>query len=320
MSKRRDSTPSAKVLGELSELVHKKKGRARAAQVWALLLHALDNPDFGVVLDFAVENGLASSLEAEGGRSAGGLRYLSTMWVNPVDGSEMIWIPPGPFFYAKRKQQAELKGFSLARHPVTNAQFQHFLEATKYEPPKEHPFPELFLAHWSEEKPPRGKEDHPVVHVSYFDAMSYCRWAGLTLPTEWQWEKAARGPDGRTYPWGEDSPRLAKNLANVNSTAVCAVGKHSRVRTPYGCEDMIGNVSELCLRTPKDKVDHWPEHFPDFQAELSDEEMIGVRGSCYLRKHPGRMAAAHRRRLAKIRRNQWVGFRPACLLPWCPVA
>ena len=86
---------------------------------------------------------------------------------------------------------------------ITNAQFANFLAATGYTPHQEHPDNELFLQHWGEEGPPRGLEQHPVVWVSYLDAVAYCQWAGLTLPTEWLWEKAARGPDGRPYPWGD---------------------------------------------------------------------------------------------------------------------
>jgi serine/threonine-protein kinase len=321
MSTPKDSHPSAGILGQLSELVHKKKGRSRAARVWSLLLQAHGNPDAGIVTDFALENELAGDLQA-GPTTRHGQPCLSTMWVHPIDGSEMIWVPAGPFLYGmKYRKTAELPGFSLARFPVTNAQFQLFLEATQYQPPPEHPFPELFLSHWGgKDRPPRGKESHPVTWVSYLDALHYCRWAGMTLPTEWQWEKAARGPDGRTYPWGEDNPRLLKGLANVNTSAACAVGKYARARTPYGCEDLIGNVSEWCQLTPKDRIDHLPAPFADAAAEMTHlDELVVVRGSCYLRRHVGRMSSAHRRRLAKIRRNQWVGFRPASLLTWYPI-
>jgi serine/threonine-protein kinase len=89
--------------------------------------------------------------------------------------------------------------------PVTNAQFLQFLGASGYSPPENHPEPQYFLRHWREGRIPKGMENHPAVYVSYIDALAYCRWADLTLPTEWLWEKAARGADGRRYPWGEQS-------------------------------------------------------------------------------------------------------------------
>src|SRR5262249_38254302 len=135
------------------------------------------------------------------------------------DGVEMIWIPPGPFFVGPDRRPAASEGFSLARHPVTNAQFQPFLNETDYEPPFDDPQPESFLHHWMEYGLPKGLEDHPVVWVSFADALAYCRWAGCTLLTEWLWEKAARGPDGRPYPWGDHNPfhhLSGERLANVD--------------------------------------------------------------------------------------------------------
>src|SRR5205085_2466509 len=125
-----------------------------------------------------------------------------------------VWIPPGPFAVGPDRERAEAPGFSLARFPVTNAQFGRFLDKTAYQPPDGHPEPELFLAHWKGRRVPAAKQNHPVVWVSYIDALSYCRWAGLNLPTEWLWEKAARGADGRPYPWGDQPPvRGVRRLA-----------------------------------------------------------------------------------------------------------
>ena len=87
-----------------------------------------------------------------------------------------------------------------------------------------------------------------MVWVSYIDALPYCRWAGLTLPTEWLWEKAARGRDGRPYPWG-NALAVGGASANVRCDGHSPVGSYPRTRTAYGCEDMIGNVSEWCQMT-----------------------------------------------------------------------
>jgi len=125
---------------------------------------------------------------------------------------EMILIPAGEFLMGSDPQQDEaaydaeqpqhrlyLPDYYLAKTPVTNAQYLAFVQETHDTPPR----------HWTEGKPPRGKEDHPVVEVSWYDAMEYCRWlsraAGksYSLSSEAEWEKGARGIDGRIYPWGD---------------------------------------------------------------------------------------------------------------------
>ena len=279
-----------------------------------------------VLADFAMEHGLVGHFDDPPPRERLGDERRQRVWVNPVDGSEMIWIPEGPFFVGPKdkKHVVHSRGFSLARHPVTNAQFAKFLKRSGYEPPAEHPDAELFLSHWEKGKVPKGLSSHPVVWVSCLDALAYCEWAGVTLPTEWLWEKAARGPDGRTFPWGENSPvqyGSKTRLANIRSTKTCAVGSFSGTRSAYGCEDMIGNVSEWCRMIEGEEYGYLPEKRPEIRVPLPDEQVYAaVRGSCFLRSGTGRVAAWHRRRLSVIRRNRWVGFRPACLLPFYPTS
>jgi formylglycine-generating enzyme required for sulfatase activity len=321
MSTHRDDTPSATLFNELQELLHQEDNKQRAFRAWQIVLEASGNSDFAVVFDFALEKELILPVDP-GGKSADGQPRGSTIWTNPVDGSQMVWIPPGPFYVGKEKEhRAECRGFSLARHPVTNAQFKRFLDATGYTPPEGHPSPALFLSHWRERTFGSGSapEPNPVVWVSYLDALHYCRWAGLTLPTEWMWEKAARGPDGRDYPWGETCPVDRQKLTNVNGACTCGVGAFPRTRTAYGCEDMIGNVSEWCQTTGDGDFDHMPPGLPDLDLDLEQEGVYAaVRGSCFLRSSPSRMTCWHRRRLSITRRNQWVGFRPALPLPCRP--
>src|SRR5262249_31570755 len=146
-----------------------------------------------------------------------------------------------------------------------------------------HPGSEFFLWHWSDGKCPAGREQHPVVNVSAIDALHYCAWAGLTLPTEWLWENAARGGDGRLYPWG-DQHRGVEKLANVNSDDTSPIHSYPRTRTAYGCEDMIGNVSEWCLMTEADHDLRLPKAPPDIAQCLAEPNRhANVRGSCYLR-------------------------------------
>ena len=315
MSEPREPSVAAEALSGLEALRRQAPGPARARDAWRLVTGASGDGDFGAVLDFALDHGLVLPCEADpAGRAA------NLVWTNPLDGSEMVWVPPGPFYVGEDRRRAVCRGFSLARHPVTNTQFLRFIEETEYQPGDDHPTNDYYLTHWDDGI--EGLEQHPVVYVSYYDALAYCRWAGLGLPTEWLWEKAARGPDGRVYPWGDGPPvSRAGRLAQVASAGTCPVGSFPRTRTAYGCEDMVGNVSEWCLPAGADDPGHFPRGLPDDRPDpAAAAGYAPVRGSCYLRQQPKAMACSHRRRLSKARRNQWVGFRPACLLPCRPAA
>jgi serine/threonine-protein kinase len=312
-----DPYPSATVLQALMDLKGKRMSREqRVIQAWLLVVRAAANSDFPVVADFALENDLIVAVEMAGGRKNGGVRIPT--WNNPIDGSEMVWIPPGPFGVGPTNRPATCHGFSLSRHPVTMAQFARFLEATSYQPPAHHPMPEGFLVDWGGRKVPKGYDQYPVVFVSYLDALAYCRWAGMTLPTEWLWEKAARGNDGRSYPWGEAHPvRGKQKLANVRTTELCPVGNFPQTRSAYGCEDMVGNVSEWCQMTADEEFGRFPPAWPEVPA-FAEDTYTAVRGSCYLRTTRKTILPSHRRRLSIGRRNKWVSFRPAALLPYRP--
>ena len=305
---------SARWIDELRSIRYEADLQKRSLRAWEILHEASGHDDFFLVQDFALENGLVLSCD-DGGRAG---RRVS--WINPIDGSEMVWIPPGPFLVGPTNQRVESAGFSLARHPVTNAQFRRFLDATGYEPPHDHPGGEYFLRDWPKRALPPGRENHPVVWVSFLDALFYCRWAGLALPSEWQWEKAARGPDGRAYPWGADVPPQINELANVRSHDTRPVGGYPRTRTAYGCEDMIGNVSEWCQTTPSENPKAVPAAWPPPDGWNRPGVSTAVRGSNFLRTMPALMTCSHRRRLALTRRNQWVGFRPAFFPAYRPAA
>jgi serine/threonine-protein kinase len=134
------------------------------------------------------------------------------------------------------------------------------------------------------------------------------------------WEKAARGTDGRPYPWGEGSWDNSK-YAHVRKAGTCEVGKFAHVRSPYGCEEMVGNVSEWCFPMPaKAAVGEFPPPNDSVKLPRPDGPAVYavVRGACFLRTSGSAMKASHRRNLSQTRRNQWVGFRPACALPVRP--
>jgi len=141
------------------------------------------------------------------------------------------------------QQRVYLDGYWMGKTPVTNAQYAAFVKATGHQAP----------GHWQSSTIPSGKEHHPVVNVSWEDAAAFCTWASqvtrreVRLPTEAEWEKAARGADGRIYPWGNTNPNARRcNFAlNINSTT--PVERYSpHGDSPYGCADMAGNVWEWC--------------------------------------------------------------------------
>lgn len=237
------------------------------------------------------------------------------------DGSPMVHIPAGPFLRGHERRRAHLPAFAMAMHPVTNAQYAAFLEATGYVPDSAHPLAERYLRHWGSaaERPPEALAQHPVVNVSWVDASHYCAWAGLVLPSSAEWEKAARGTDGRAYPWGDAKPQgkrfdygtrwwvHTEKLAHIDEADVRAVGSAPERRTAFGCQDMIGNVSEICE----------PEGMPRLDPGTIDERLletrIELRGSAYLRssQERGRMTCMHGRRMRATGRTRWHGFRPA---------
>lgn len=233
--------------------------------------------------------------------------------LNAIDGTVLIEIPGGDCWLAGQERWVSLPTFHIARDPITNRQYQQFVTETGYEQ-SGHGHP-TYLAHWSGETPPRELLDHPVVNISMLDALAYCRWAGLTLPSEWMWEKAAAGAGGRAHPWGGAPP--TPQLARVMSESTSPVGQYRKVRTAFGCQDMIGNVSEWCLSAPlidEDALGPDIESFNLDDPSRYDDVHAVIRGSAYLRRQASLMSCQHTRALSMGRRNHWVGFRPATLL------
>ncbi len=151
-------------------------------------------------------------------------------------GIEMVRIPAGEFLYGDDKQPVFLPEYYIARTPVTNAQYRAFVQAT-YNPPQRH---------WEEQKIPPGKEDHPVVMVSWEDAQAFCAWVGGRLPTGQEWEKGARGTEGRIYPWGNYWEDGQCNTVEAGIGDTTPVTRYPYGASPYGLLDMAGNVFEWC--------------------------------------------------------------------------
>ena len=181
---------------------------------------------------------------------------------NPSSSTESadILIPAGAFWMGMRpgdfdtlgidakedeipRYEVYLSAYHIGCYPVTNIEYEAFVQESGHRAP----------TGWEENEYPEGKSQHPVVNVSWEDAEAYCSWMcdktgqNYRLPTEAQWEKAARGEDGRFYPWGSEwkSSRLNSREARVNDTM--PAGRFSPAGdSPYGVADMAGNVREWC--------------------------------------------------------------------------
>ncbi len=160
------------------------------------------------------------------------------------DGSILVWVPAGSFYPGvvegdddgdggATRRAVRVEGFYLGRYPVTWAQYLHFCHETGRQPPT----PSFAV-----------EDDHPVHNVSWDDAQTYCAWAGLRLPTALEWELAARGTDGRLYPWGHEPPDETRcNWAqhpDYGRQTTTPVGMFPDGVSPSGCFDMAGNVLE----------------------------------------------------------------------------
>ncbi len=133
-----------------------------------------------------------------------------------------------------------VKSFWIDKYPVTNAQFKKFLDATHYQPQD----PLNFLNEWKNGTFPVGWDNKPVTWVSLEDARAYASWAGKRLPHEWEWQYAAQGADGRTYPWGNSWNADAVPVPDTGRTmrGPDAVDAHPQGASPFGVMDLVGNV------------------------------------------------------------------------------
>ena len=164
---------------------------------------------------------------------------------------ETILIPAGPFLMGSLpgddipaeetpQHEVSLADYRIGKYPITNAEYAEFVKRERLQDvPRK--------AGWFLREPPANKLDHPVVGVSWHDALAYCRWLSrqsgraYRLPTEAEWEKAARGPKGQLYPWGNDWQDGCCNEAGHDTTPVTGFPAGC---SSYGCCDLVGNVQQ----------------------------------------------------------------------------
>ncbi len=223
---------------------------------------------------------------------------------------DWVEITGGGFLYGEERMPRDLPTFYIARYPITNAQYQAFIDAGGY---REERWWEGLQRLEAPEDPGWGEPNGPRETVSWYEAMAFCRWLSeslgyeIRLPTEEEWEKAARGSDGRIYPWGED---YRAGFANVYDTIAkagptnlkqtTAVGLYPQGASPYGVLDLSGNVCEWCLS----ESDH------PGQVDLDSDAIRVLRGGSFLLP-PSSARASNREMYLPIGRLDG-GFRVAC--------
>jgi len=168
--------------------------------------------------------------------------------INDAKGVPMRLVPAGTFQMGNGNtgsspdeqplQDIYLESFYIDQYEVTNALYKACVDAGVCDPPKE-TSSDTRSNYWDS-----GYDNYPVIYVNWFMAKTYCEWRGAQLPTEAQWEKAARGTDGRTYPWGGGSHCYANTAGCGYTYDTMPVGSFTYGLSPYGIYDMIGNVGE----------------------------------------------------------------------------
>ena len=162
----------------------------------------------------------------------------------------MVEVPAGEFIYQDGKAIIETP-FMIDVYPVTNQQFEKFIKAGGYQ--SEQLWSKEGQAWLNGEKVTKSRFWHkakwnqpeqPVVGINYYEAEAFARWAGKRLPTEMEWERAARGTDGRKYPWGNEFDPGRCNTLESKISKTTQVTSYSNGISPVGCYDMAGNVWE----------------------------------------------------------------------------
>jgi eukaryotic-like serine/threonine-protein kinase len=205
--------------------------------------------------------------------------------IRESDGQVQVYVPEGEFTmgddspYPRNgpKHQVYLDAYWIDQTEITNIQYIACVEAGMCEPPAE------TISYRRTEYYGNPKyDDYPVIYLLWGQAKSYCQWVGADLPTEAQWEKAARGTDGRTFPWGNSFPE--KNMINgmYSNKDTVKVGSFPLGASPYGALDMAGNVYEFVNDCDDPSYyEESPYRNPTGPEECWNEECHGMRGGAW---------------------------------------
>lgn len=155
---------------------------------------------------------------------------------HPADGKLMTLVPSGIYLSGTDNQPRWLSAYYIDVFPTTNSDYLRFIQATGHGAPD----------HWEDGRMPDAIRDHPVVFVTHRDAAAYARWAKKDLPKSDQWEKAARGPRGAIYPWGDQATIAKCNCRESDIGSTTPVERYHSGASPYGVYDMCGNTWEWC--------------------------------------------------------------------------
>lgn len=232
---------------------------------------------------------------------------------NERDGSILVRIPRAAFTmgdddYVDPKNplcRVDLETYWIGKYTVTNAQFLRFVSATNYDAGLD----------WKKYAQTWGwSDDCPVVEVSWYAARSYCQWAGLRLPTEAEWEYAARGPDGLQYPWGNewDASRCRNHLDCLpGKSKPVPVGSYPSGASVFGCLDMAGNVSQWV----SSKYWYYPYRANDGREDPGGLERRVWRGSNWFDSNPLSFRSTQRNSFRPAYSSPILGFRVARSAP-----
>jgi formylglycine-generating enzyme required for sulfatase activity len=221
----------------------------------------------------------------------------------------MVLVPAGEFLMGsldsdhaaeadeKPQRVVQLPDFYIDEFEISNIEYKRFIDATGYPPPPT----------WEDAQYEAGADFYPVTHVTWWDAVAYARWVGKRLPSEAEWEKAARGPEGRRYPWGEEFDAGLANAGDGYAPISSFLGGVS----VYGAQNMAGNVAEWTSSTY--------EPSPELEAVLPTN--FGGTDSANAAARPTREKARRsrprtRRPPPEVLQRRRAEGRPSPRLPW----